>query len=92
MHNSYINDDGNRRVWKASWSGDNCDVSLHAEGDIRFNAEATAIEGISSGGYFEINERMQDTLRQVRVTPGASGLEYVYKINGKQQTFDCRGP
>src|SRR6185437_5092232 len=41
-----------------------------------------------SGGYFEINERMQDTLRQVRVTPGASGLEYIYKINGKQQTFD----
>ena len=90
MHSADIEDSDGRRTWKASWSGNNCDVSLNAEGDIRFNPEATAIQSISSGGYFEVNERMNDTLRQIRVTPGASGLEYVYKINGKQQSFDAQ--
>jgi beta-lactamase regulating signal transducer with metallopeptidase domain len=89
VHHMMINEDDGRRTWKASWSGDNCDLSLHAEGDIRFNADASAIESISSGGYFEVNERLNDTLKQIRVTPGASGLEYVYKINGKQQPFDA---
>lgn len=89
-HSTNIEDNGSRRTWKASWSGDNCDVSLHAEGDIRFNAEATAIESISSGGYFEVNEHINDTLRQIRVTPSNSGLDYVYRINGKQQPFDAQ--
>ena len=78
---------GNKH-WTANWSGDNCSLDLHAEGEIKFNAEATEIQSISSGGSFEVNLRQDDTLKQVKVTPSASGLQYVYKINGKQQPFE----
>ena len=71
-----------------NWSGDNCSLDLRAEGEIKFNAEATEIQSISSGGSFEVNLRQDDTLKQVRVTPSAGGLQYVYKINGTQQPFE----
>ena len=79
--------DGHKK-WIASWSGDDCSVDLHAEGEIKFNADATDLESISSGGYFEINERHGADLRQVKVTPSGNGLQYAYKINGRQQQFD----
>ena len=79
--------DGNKH-WTATWSGDNCSLDLHAEGEIKFNAEATEIQSISSGGLFEVNLRQDDTLKQVKVTPSAGGLQYVYKVNGKQQPFE----
>lgn len=87
-HNTYINEDGAHKSWHGSWSGDNCDISVRAEGDIRFNADANAIESISSGGYFEINQRIGDTLRQIKVTPSANGLQYAYKLNGNSQPFE----
>ncbi len=55
--------------WTATWSGDNCSLDLRAEGEIKFNAEATDIQSISSGGFFEVNLRQDDTLKQVKVTP-----------------------
>jgi len=87
-HSFTINDDGNRKSWKATWSGDNCSVDLRAEGEIVFNADVTEIQSISQGGYFEVNVREGDKLRQVRVTPSASGLQYVYKLNGQQQPLE----
>jgi beta-lactamase regulating signal transducer with metallopeptidase domain len=86
LHNMSIEShDGNDRHWTANWSGDDCSVDLRAQGEIKFNAEATDIQSISSGGFFEVNVRQGDTLKQVKVTPSASGLQYVYKINGQQQ-------
>src|SRR5262249_224853 len=72
----------------ASWSGDDCSVELRAEGEIQFNADVTDIQSVSSGGYFEVNVREGSSLRQIRVTPSANGLQYVLKINGKEQPFD----
>src|SRR5215467_9542982 len=74
--------------WTATWSADNCSLDLRAEGEVKFNPEATEIQSISPGGYFEVNLRQDDTLKQVKVTPGTGGLQYVYKINGKQQPFE----
>lgn len=86
---SHSGDDG-ARTWTASWSGGECSIDAHSMGTVRFNAEATAIEGISSGGYFEINERKGDTLRRLRVEPAANGqLNFTYKLNGTQQEFDA---
>ncbi len=84
-HNMDIEDNNGYRRWIATWSGDDCSLDLRAEGEIKFNADATDIQSISSGGYFEVNERHGDTLRQIKVTPSASGLQYVFKINGNQQ-------
>jgi len=79
--------DGYKR-WTATWSGNDCSVDLRAEGEVKFNAEATEIQSISSGGSFEVNLRQGDTLKQIKVTPSGSGLQYVYKVNGKQEPFE----
>jgi beta-lactamase regulating signal transducer with metallopeptidase domain len=81
-------ENGNQ-TWTASWSGGECNVDVHSSGTIRFDADATAIESISPGGYFEVNERSGDNLRRLRVEPAANGqLIYTYKLNGTQQEFD----
>jgi beta-lactamase regulating signal transducer with metallopeptidase domain len=89
LHNMNIesHNSTDRRL-TASWSGDDCNVDLRAEGEIKFSADAMQLESISSGGYFEVNLRQGSTLKQVRVTPSASGLQYVYKLNGAQQPFE----
>ena len=89
-HSSHVDleDNDGHKKWIASWSGDDCQVDLRAEGEIRFNAEATNLESISSGGYFEVNERHGAELRHVQVTPSGNGLQYEYKVNGTQQQFD----
>jgi len=85
---SHTEDDG-RRNWSASWSGGPCTVDARSSGIVRFNAEATGIESISPGGYFEVNERIGDTWRRLRIDPSANGqLAFVYKVNGTQQEFD----
>jgi beta-lactamase regulating signal transducer with metallopeptidase domain len=83
-------DDGGNRAWAAAWSGPGCSIDAHSIGTVRFNAEATAIESISSGGYFEVNERQGDSLRHLRVEPGANGqLNFTYNVNGTQQEYDA---
>ncbi|MBZ5531953.1 MAG: hypothetical protein LAO20_11030 [Acidobacteriia bacterium] len=86
--NMESNNNGGYRRWTASWSGDDCSVDLRSEGEITFNADAMEIQSISSGGYFEVSERKGSTLRYIKVTPSSSGLQYVYKINDKQQPFE----
>jgi beta-lactamase regulating signal transducer with metallopeptidase domain len=88
LHNMNMESNDGNKHWTANWSGGNCNLDLHAEGEIKFNAEATEIQSISSGGQFEVNLRQDDTLKQVKVTPSASGLQYVYKVNGKQEPFE----
>jgi beta-lactamase regulating signal transducer with metallopeptidase domain len=81
-------ENGNR-TWTASWSDGECSIDAHSSGTVRFNADATAIESITPGGFFEVNERKGDTLRRLRVEPAAnSQLSYTYKVNGAQQEFD----
>ena len=87
--NSHTDDNG-LRTWTATWSRGACSIEARSSGTVRFNADATAIEGISSSGYFEVSERIGDTLRRVRVDSGSNGqLTYTYKLNGSQQEFDA---
>jgi beta-lactamase regulating signal transducer with metallopeptidase domain len=88
LHNMSMESNNGSHRWTANWSGDDCNLDLRAEGEIKFNAEATEIQSISSGGSFEVNLREGSTLKQVKVTPSGSGLQYVYKINGQQQPFE----
>jgi beta-lactamase regulating signal transducer with metallopeptidase domain len=86
---SHTDDDG-YSTWTAAWSGGECGIEASSSGTVHFNAEATAIESISTGGHFEVNERRGDTLRHLRVEPGSNGqLTYTYKVNGTQQDFDA---
>jgi beta-lactamase regulating signal transducer with metallopeptidase domain len=88
MHSMNMESHDGFKSWTATWSGDDCSLDLRAQGEIKFNAEATDIQSISSGGSFEVNLRQGDTLKQVKVTPSSSGLQYVYKVNGTQKPFD----
>ncbi|HWC17689.1 MAG TPA: M56 family metallopeptidase, partial [Terriglobales bacterium] len=89
--NSHTDDNGSR-TWTATWTRGPCSIEARSSGTVRFNTDATAIESISSGGYFEVSERVGDTLRRVRVEPGSNGqLAYTYKLNGNQQEFDAAG-
>ncbi len=84
--------DGGYRIWTATWSGSGCSIEARSSGEVRFTPEANAIESISSGGYFEINQRTGDSLRRVRVEPGSSGqLNYDYSVNGSKHEFDAEG-
>ena len=87
LHNMNMESHDGYKRWTANWSGDDCNVDLRAEGEVKFNAEATDIQSISPGGFFEVNLRQGDTLKQVKVVPSASGLQYVYKINAKEEPF-----
>lgn len=90
LHNMSIQSDNGKEHWNAMWSGDDCSVDLRAEGKIEFNAEATDIHSISSGGFFEVNLRQGDVWKQIKVTPSGNGLQYVYKVNGAQQAYDAQ--
>jgi len=82
-------DDEGYGSWTASWSGSGCSIDAHSSGIVRFNAEATAVESITPGGYFEVTERTGDNLRRLRVEPTPNGqLAFTYKVNGTQQEFD----
>ncbi|HWF02058.1 MAG TPA: M56 family metallopeptidase [Candidatus Angelobacter sp.] len=74
--------------WDVSWSGSNCNVDLRAEGDVKFNASATDVQSIAAGGFFTVESRQNNTLKQVKITPSSNGLQYVYKVNDKQQPFE----
>ena len=77
------------RTWMASWSGNGCSIEARSSGEVRFSPDATAIESISSGGYFELSERTGGNLRHVRVTPSSSGqLTYDYSVDGSKHDFD----
>jgi hypothetical protein len=82
--------DGGYRLWTATWSGNGCSIEARSSGEVRFSADATSIESISSGGYFEIDERTGGNLRRVRVEPGNGGqLNFDYSVNGSKHEFDA---
>jgi hypothetical protein len=87
--NSHSDNNG-YRTWTATWSGNGCSIEARSSGEVRFSADATSIESISSGGYFEIDERTGGNLRRVRVEPGNGGqLNFDYSVNGSKHEFDA---
>ena len=82
--------DNGYRTWTATWSGNGCSIEARSSGEVRFTPEATAIESISSGGYFELSERTGGNLRNIRVTPSSGGqLTYDYSVDGAKHDFDA---
>ena len=81
--------DGAYRVWTATWSGNGCSIEARSTGEVRFSPDATSIESISSGGYFELSERAGGNLRHVRIAPSSTGqLTYDYSVDGSKHDFD----
>jgi hypothetical protein len=88
-HSSFsTNDDGTTKSIVVSWSDEDCNVSLNARGDIKFNDDFTGIQSLSQDGFVEINSRIHGESRRLSVHPSGSGLEYVWWVNGSKQPFD----
>lgn len=88
-HSSSISEDNGIRKWEIKISGTNCEVWLRAQGKFEFNDEFTDLVSISRGGYFRLDVTDQGVRRQLEITPGGSGLERIYRVDGAEHAYDA---
>ena len=85
----------NRRTeskrWTVRWTSGDCTFELDARGEITFNRDASDVQAISSGGYFEIEEKDGDRSRRLVLRPRADGtLERTYYLDGDRHEIDAQ--
>jgi hypothetical protein len=73
------------------WSDGRCEVQVRIEGEVTFNEDFTAIASVTRGGLVRIEEDNGQVERRVDVRPGAGGLEYSYRVDGREAAFDAAG-
>jgi beta-lactamase regulating signal transducer with metallopeptidase domain len=66
---------------------DECTLSVDADGKITFTDDDRDVAGITSGGYFEIEEREGRDRRRVEIAAEGQGLERRWLVNGDEQPF-----
>ncbi len=84
---SRSNDNG-RPSWIVSVSANGCSAEVHAEGAITFNRNASGLESITQGGWFEATERTDAGTRRLEARPENGALKYSYSVAGNQRPFD----
>src|SRR5207253_1529596 len=61
---------------------------------VTFNHAVTAVTEISSGGYFQVEERTPQGRRRLEIKPGVAsgngGLEYSYFVDGDRHDYDAQ--
>ena len=89
-HSNWTSSDNGSKRWRVQWSEGDCSYQIDARGDIKFNADVTDIESISSGGSFTLEQEIGDDTRKLVVRPGPNGsLERTYSINGDRKEYDA---
>lgn len=79
--------DGDLRT--IEWESDNCRAELRLRGELAFNDDFTAIEGISDGGSFLLVHREGGIERRLEIVPGASGApRFTWRVDGRDAPFD----
>lgn len=68
-----------------------CDGDIRIRGKLRFNDDFTRLVGISSGGSVRMEENYGRDSRRLDIAPDGNGLEYTWRVNGKEQPFDAAG-
>jgi hypothetical protein len=81
-------DDSSKR-WDVTVRGDDCSVTMRAEGDVRFKPDFSGVESISSGGYLTIKSSLRGETNDLDVRPTSSGLTYAYTRNGSRMQMDA---
>ena len=87
--NFWINDNNDRRTWKANWSGteasgERCQISLYAEGKIVFKTDLTGIQSITPGGFLEVSESNGPHFRKLTAKPNSAGnVELSWTVDGQ---------
>ena len=79
-------------VWTGSAWNDDCGFELKSEGDVFFNHDATAIERITPGGYFDVTTSIRSDVTRLIVRASATGaLAYELTRNGQRTEFASAG-
>lgn len=74
-----------------TWSGRRCSGAIRIEGEIRFTDDLTGIAAISPGGLLRFEHDDGRTSRRVTIRPSAGGLEYEYRVDGRERPWDDEG-
>ncbi|HTR79719.1 MAG TPA: M56 family metallopeptidase, partial [Gemmatimonadaceae bacterium] len=83
-HNSDTDGSGSGRTWTSSGAVGGCRFDVNAEGDIRFNRDATAIESIAAGGTFDATANIHGDVTRLVVRASAAGdVSYEFTRNGQ---------
>ena len=89
-HNILTGTRDGERTWTVSWRSGACSLDVRARGDVKFTRDATDIESISPGGFFEIQADDGDTRRRLEVRADRGGaLERSYFVNGRARPADA---
>jgi len=67
---------------------DGCELHVRSRGEVTFSADEKQIESISSGGYFQVEERRGSERRRVEVNPGRGNVEWLWYVNGRETSWD----
>ena len=89
--NTSINSNHDDDIRTMKWSMGRCSGSLRIEGRIRFSDDFTTVQSLSSGGLFRLEEDDGDTDRRLVVRNSNGALQYEYRVNGRDQSFDAAG-
>ncbi len=88
-HSNWTRSNDGRASWVVSISGNGCSAEVHAEGVITFNRNASGLDSIASGGWFEATERTDSGTRRLEARPENGALKYNYSVGGNQRGFDA---
>lgn len=86
-HQSISNSDGNDTKLTVSWSSDDCDITLKAQGKFTYKPDFTGFQTISPGGSINVTADVKDQVTKLTVKNGDNGLEYRYYRNGNEEPF-----
>jgi len=84
-----IHDDDGSQKWTVKLEGSQCKVDFRMEGKVTFNDEFTDVLSLSRDGSFRLDVTNDGERRQLEITPGPSGLERNWKVNGREQPYDA---
>jgi beta-lactamase regulating signal transducer with metallopeptidase domain len=83
---THIEDDGSMALVADE---DGRRVKLEVQGKVKFNADDTAVESLSNGGTFELEERIGHDRRRLEISEDKDALHYEYTVNGDPKPYDA---
>lgn len=79
----------NDASYSLEWEANDCAVEVRIRGEVRFNSDFTAVASISPGGSMRLVEEAGSTERRLDIGPGPEGLEYAWRVDGREAPFDA---
>lgn len=86
-HQNWTSRDDDDRQLTVRWRVDDCELRVDASGEFTTRPDLSGFLTVSRGGYIEVEERDGDHRRKVRVSSGATGLQYRWTLDGDDR-FD----